>query len=46
MVNIEIILVTFFAAQDGEALYSKQKQDRDLTVAQTMNILLPNSDIN
>ena len=46
MVNIEIILVTFFAAKDGKALYSKQKQDRDLTVAQTMNILLPNSDIN
>ena len=31
----------FFAAKDGEALYSQQKQDRELTVAQTMNSLLP-----
>ena len=37
MVNTEIILITFFAAKDGEALYSQQKQDRELTVAQTMN---------
>ena len=34
-----------FAAKDGEALYSQQKQDRELTVAQIMNSLLPNSDI-
>ena len=34
----------FFAAKDGEALYSQQKQDQELTVAQTMNSLLPNSD--
>ena len=34
------------AAKDGEALYSKQKQDQELTVAQTMNSLLPNSDLN
>ena len=46
MVNIEIRLIIFFAAKDGEALYSQQKQDRDLTVAQIMNSLLPNSDIN
>ena len=32
------------AAKDGEALYSQQKQDRELTVAQIMNSLLPNSD--
>ena len=32
MVNIEIRLIIFFAAKDGEALYSQQKQDRDLTV--------------
>ena len=31
---------------DGEALYSQQKQDRELTVAQIMNSLLPNSDVN
>ena len=37
---------TFFAAKDGEPLYSQQKQDRELTVAQIMNFLLPNSDLN
>ena len=35
----------FFAAKDGEALYSQQKQDPELTVAQIMNSLLPNSDL-
>ena len=43
MVNTEIRLITFFAASDGEALYSQQKQYRELTVAQIMNSLLPNS---
>ena len=33
-------------SQDGEALYSQQKQDWELTVAQIMNPLLPNSDLN
>ena len=33
-------------SQDGEALYSQQKQDLELTVAQIMNSLLPNSDLN
>ena len=33
------------AAKDGEALYSQQKQDQELTVAQIMNSLLPNSDL-
>ena len=36
----------FFAAKNGEALYSQQKQDWKLTVAQIMNSLLPNSDLN
>ena len=36
----------FFAAKDGEALYSQQKQDQELTMAQIMNSLLPNSDSN
>ena len=36
----------FFAAKDGEALYSQQKQDQELTVSQTMNSLLPSSDLN
>jgi len=35
-----------FAAKDGEALYSLQKQERELTVAQIMNSLLPNPDLN
>ena len=42
----KIRLIIFFAAKDGEALYSQQKQDRELTVAQIMNSLLPNSDSN
>ena len=45
MVNTEIRLIIFFAAKDGEALYSQQKQDQELTVAQ-MNSLLQNSDLN
>ena len=39
-------MIIFFAAKDGEALYSQQKQDRELTVAQIVNSLLPNSDLN
>ena len=46
MVDTEIRLITFFAAEDGEALYSQQKQDQELTVAEIMNSLLPNSDLN
>ena len=41
----KIRLIIFFAAKDGEALYSQQKQDRELTVAQIMNSLLQNSDL-
>ena len=44
MVNTEIRLIIFFAAKDGEALYSQQ--DQELTVAQIMNSLLPNSGLN
>ena len=43
-VNTKIRLILFFAAKDREALYSRQKQDQELTVAQIMNSLLPNSD--
>ena len=39
MVNVEIILIICFAAED-EAPYSQQKQDWELTVAQIMNSLL------
>ena len=46
MVNTKIRLITFFAAKDEEALYSQQKQDQELTVAQIMNSLLPSSDLN
>ena len=46
MVNTKIRLIIFFAAKDGEVLYSQQKQDQELTVAQIMNSLLPNTDLN
>ena len=46
MANTEIRLIIFFAAKDGAALYNQQKQDQELTVAQIMNSLLPNSDLN
>ena len=36
MANTEIRLIIFFATKDGEALYSQQKQDRELTVAQIL----------
>ena len=45
MVNTEIRLIIFFAAKDGEALYSQQKQDQELIVAKIMNSLLPNSEL-
>ena len=40
MVNTEIRLIMFFAAKDGEALYSQQNQDLELTVAYIMSSLL------
>ena len=46
MVNSEIRLIIFFAVKDGEVLYSQQKQDLELTVAQIMNSSLQNSDLN
>ena len=45
MINTKIRLIIFFAIKDGEALYSQQKQDWELTVAQIMNSLLPNSEL-
>ena len=41
-VNAEIRLIIFFAAEDGETLYSQQKQDLELTVVQIMSSLLSN----
>jgi len=46
MVNTKIRLIIFFADEGGEALYSQQKQDQELTAAQIMNSLLENSDLN
>ena len=51
MVNTEIRMITFFAAEDGEALYSQRGvglggKDQELTVAHIMNSLFPNSDLN
>ena len=45
-VNTKIRLIIFFVAKDREALYGQQKQGQELTVAQIMNSLLSNSDIN
>ena len=39
MDNTKIRLIIFFAAKDGDVLYSQQKQDQELTVAQTVNSL-------
>ena len=44
--NTEIRLIILFMGNDGEALYSQQKQDQELTVAQIMNSLLLNSELN
>ena len=46
MVDTKLRLVLFFAAKDGEPLYSQQKQDGELIVVQIMSSLLPNSDLN
>ena len=46
MVSTEIRLIMFFEAEDGGILYSQQKQDLELTVAQIMNSLLQNSGLN
>ena len=43
MADTEIKLIIFFAAKDGEALYSQQKQDQEPTVAEIRNTL-PNSE--
>ena len=42
MVSTEIRLIMFCAAKDIEALYSQQKQDRELTVTQIMSSSLQN----
>ena len=46
MVSTAIKLIILFAAENGDALYSQQKQDLELTVAQIMSSLLQNTDLN
>ena len=46
MVNTEIRLIIFFAAEDEETPYSQQKQYLELTVAQILSSLLQNSELN
>ena len=46
MINIEIRLITFLAAKDGEVLHSQQKQDLGLTMTQIISSLLQNSGSN
>ena len=40
MVNTEIRLIIFFAAKDGEVLYSQQKQDQQLSFGSDHELLL------
>ena len=44
--NTKIRLIMLFAAEDGEALYSQQKQDLELTVPQIISSLLQNPGLN
>ena len=46
MINTEIRLIIFFAAEDTEVIYSQQKQVQDLTVAQILSFLLKISGLN
>ena len=43
IVRNKIRLIILFAAKEGEALYSQQKQEMELTVVQVMSFLLQNS---
>ena len=46
MINNKIRLIIDFVTEDGEVLYSQQKEDQALTATQIMNSLLQNSDLN
>jgi len=39
MVNTKINLITLIVAEDGEAVYSQQKEDLELTMAQIISFL-------
>ena len=45
MVNTTIRLIVLFAAKNGAALNSQQKQDPELTVAQIISSFLQNEDL-
>ena len=45
MVNTEISLIILIATKDEDTLYSQQKQDLELIVAQIISSLLQNSDL-
>ena len=45
MVNTKIRLIIFFAAKDGNTLYSQQKQDLELIMAYIMSSVLQNPDV-
>ena len=46
MVNTKIRLIIFLEPEDAEPLYSQEKEDQDLNVAEIVNSLLQNSDLN
>ena len=46
IVNIEIELIAFFVAEDGEAFYSQWKQNLELTVAKIISFSWQNSSLN
>ena len=48
LINTKIRFIVFFAAKEGKALvlYSQQKQDLELTMAQIISSLLQNSGLN
>ena len=46
MANTKIKLITIFVAKDGKAVYSQQKQDLELTVAQIITFSWQNSGLN
>ena len=46
MANSKIKLITFFVAEDGEALHSQQKQDLELTVVQIISFSWQNLGLN
>ena len=46
MVITKVRFFIFITTEDGETLYTQEKQDQELPVAQIMNSLLKNSDLN